>query len=528
MRMRISLLVAFVCFSLAIQAQQVAKVTSKASVTYGPDMSASRSTLEGVLAYANDGYYVVRIEKNNYILEFIDMNMVTKKSFEIPDDLEYKEKKRRIVRFFMAGENIYMITTQTATKENIMYYFIESFNTSTLALNNDMKILSQFSYEKKRDTYGAINVSVADDKKHFMVYTNTPDEKGEDETFNVKMMDASLNIKWEKEFKLPYMASLFSISRMYIDSKANLYFLGTLGKEKRASKRSAGSNYTTHVIAVLNSGQDIEDLELKLDTKFISDCQITVAGNGDIIAAGFYSEIGSQTLKGSFYMSVDSKTRQVKSSNLKEFSFELLTENMTEKQAKKAEKAKDKGKNLELYEYDIRQLIADKDGSVTMVAEQYYVKKVTTTSYSNGRTTTTTTYYYYYNDILVVRINPEGEIQWNCKIPKRQVSTNDGGLYSSYVMTKVDKTLYFIFNDHPDNLTEVTDNKFKYMTIGKEVAVCFTTLNEEGKYEKELLFTSEKRDNKVRPKVCDDAKPGEFFLFSERGKDYQFQRVVIK
>lgn len=525
--MKISFLTAFVLLAFSAQAQ-IAKVTDKASVTYGPELSASRSTLSGVLAYANDGYYVLRSEKGNYIIEFIDMNMVTKKSFEIPDDLEYKEKKRKIEKLFMVGENIYMITYQTATKENIQYFFIESLNSNTLALNNDMKVLYEYSYEKKRETVNTVSILVADDKKHFLVYRNILDEKGEDETFNVKMMDASLNIKWEKEFKLPYLASLFSVSRMFIDSKANMYFLGTLAKEKRVSKRSAGSNYTTHVIAVLNEGQDIEDLELKLDTKFISDCQITVAGNGDIIAAGFYSEIGSQTLKGSFYMSVDAKTRQVKSSNMKEFSFELLTENMTEKQAKKAEKKKDKGKNLELYEYSIDKLIADKDGSVTMVAEQYYVHVVTTTTYSNGQSRTTTTYHYYYNDILVVRINAAGEIQWNCKIPKRQHSINDGGLYSSYVMTKVDKTLYFIFNDHPDNLVEVEDNKFKNMVPGKEVAVCFTTLNDEGKYEKELLFTAEKRDNKVRPKVCDDAKPGEFFLFSERGKDYQFERVIIK
>jgi hypothetical protein len=128
----------------------------------------------------------------------------------------------------------------------------------------------------------------------------------------------------------------------------------------------------------------------------------------------------------------------------------------------------------------------------------------------------------------VVHINSEGEIEWNCKIPKRQHSVDDGGSYSSYVMSKVDNMMYFIFNDHPDNLVEVEDNKFKNMVPGKEVAVCFTTLSPDGKYEKELLFTAEKRAVKVRPKVCEDAKPGEFFLFAERGKDYQYQRVILK
>lgn len=503
-------------------------VTKKAEVNFGPEMSATRSTLSKVIGYANDGYYILRTQKSDLYIEFVDMSMTTKKSELIPD-LKYNDKRRHYDNIYMMGEHLYLISSQTDSKADKFRYFIETINIDNLKLKNDVKILSEFSYEKKRETYNAINVIVSNDEKHLLVYTNIPDEKGEDESFNIKMLDESLNEVWKRDIKLPYSTSLFRISKQYIDSKGNLYFLGTLSKEKRPSKRSGEANYTSHVICVLNNGQDIEDIELKLQSKFITDCQIAVAGNGDIITAGFYAEVGSYGIRGSFYMSIDAKTRQVKQTNMKEFSFDLVTENLSEKATKKAEKAKEKGKNVEMFEYDIDELIIDKDGNVTLIAEQFFIRVVTTTTYTNGQASTRTTYYYYYNDILVVHINNSGEIVWNCKIPKRQVSTNDGGLFSSYVMAKSNNEIYFIFNDNPKNLDpDKKEGVFYNMSPGKEVDVCFTTVSADGTYEKELLFTAEKRENKVRPKVCDDAKAGEFFLFSERGKNYQFERVIIK
>ena len=58
---------------------------------------------------------------------------------------------------------------------------------------------------------------------------------------------------------------------------------------------------------------------------------------------------------------------------------------------------------------------------------------------------------YSYNDIIVFKVDPEGEFAWVKKIRKYQVSTNDEGPYSSYA-SFIDKgKVYFIFNDHVRN-----------------------------------------------------------------------------
>lgn len=49
------------------------------------------------------------------------------------------------------------------------------------------------------------------------------------------------------------------------------------------------------------------------------------------------------------------------------------------------------------------------------------------------------TYVYYYNSLLVANVNPDLSIEWLKVIPKKQISTNDYGYYSSYTsMVKED------------------------------------------------------------------------------------------
>ena len=99
------------------------------------------------------------------------------------------------------------------------------------------------------------------------------------------------------------------------------------------------------------------------------------------------------------------------------------------------------------------QLILRNDGGALLIAEQYFVQEEYDRNqfydpyYSNyyNRNYNDIDYVYNYNDIIVVNIRPDGEIEWTARIPKRQVTTNDGGYYSSYAMSIVRSKIYFVF-----------------------------------------------------------------------------------
>jgi len=89
-----------------------------------------------------------------------------------------------------------------------------------------------------------------------------------------------------------------------------------------------------------------------------------------------------------------------------------------------------------------------KDGSILLVGEQYYLRTYTTTD-SNGNSYTR--YVYYYEDLLVTKIDADGELEWMKKIPKKQKGgASLGGM--SYEHIEKDGTHYFFFLDHIDNI----------------------------------------------------------------------------
>ncbi|MFT3885513.1 MAG: hypothetical protein QM724_08810 [Flavobacteriales bacterium] len=83
-----------------------------------------------------------------------------------------------------------------------------------------------------------------------------------------------------------------------------------------------------------------------------------------------------------FFLRLDRKTKEIVHESFKEFSDEMITSFMTEKEEKKAEK---NDEDLELYSYDLGNIIRRDDGGAVMVAEQYYSY---TQCYSNGPTPT--------------------------------------------------------------------------------------------------------------------------------------------
>jgi hypothetical protein len=254
--------------------------------------------------------------------------------------------------------------------------------------------------------------------------------------------------------------------------------------------------------------------------------QIGVRANKDIVCAGFYSENGKLSIRGTFFLSIDAETKEIKTKSFKEFDIDFITQNMTERQAEKAKKREEKGQDVEMYEYDLDKLIVRSDGGAMLIGEQYFVKTVTYTQYIGGRTTTRTVTYYYYNDIITVNINPVGDIDWAIKIPKRQMSVDDGGFYSSYAMAINKDKIYFIYNDNPDNLGYSGVGKVSN-AAGRNQVVMVASVNSKGEVTRQPLGGGAP-DVIIRPKVCEQTSYSEMVLFGQRRKTQQFGRITFE
>ena len=192
-----------------------------------------------------------------------------------------------------------------------------------------------------------------------------------------------------------------------------------------------------------------------------------------------------------------------------------------------AEENNDNRRAPELFRYSLDELVLRSDGGALLVAEQYFVEEINRIDpygfgyYSTFNRTYRPDFIYYYNDIIVVNIRPDGEVEWASRIPKQQVSQNDGGYFSSYAMSIVRDKIFFVYNDDYRNF-DANRNKRKNNFTGRSSIIIIGEVSKDGQVRLLPLFNNNEADVITRPKVCRQVGPREMVVFGERGRNYRF------
>ena len=499
------------------------------SVKWGQEIEASRrSSLSDIIGYDASGIYAIKSRQRgiiagrySYTLDHFDNNFAPTKTFDL--DIEEDGTECDVSSLLQLKNKLYVFYSYLKKKEKKNILVVDEIDKATLQPKKQKQKIGEIDYSSHSNrNSGDFSIRVSRDSSKILVYYSLPYDKGEPESFGLNVLDTDLKSLWEKNVTLPYKDGFFFTQSFRVDNKGNVYILGLVYKEKRQSKRHGEPNYTHEVFAYSDKGNSTKQYTLSLDDRFITDMQIEILNN-NLVCAGFYSTKGTFSIRGTYFLTVDIATKEIKTKSFKEFGIDFITQNMTEREAKKAKRKEEKGKDQELYEYDLDKLLIGKDGSAMLIGEQYYMKVV---SYYNGRTTTYT-YHYYYNDIITVKIDPSGQIQWAEKVAKRQHTVNDNGFYSSYSMAVVNGKICFIFNDSPENLDYDGDGKLKNTNTRKSVVV-IVSLDKDGKQIKQPIFNTVDVEVIVRPKVCEQISNHEVILFGQKGRTQQFARMSFQ
>ena len=504
--------------------------TEKATVLWGPELKESKkSTLSDVIAFDQSGIYVSKFKRKGlagieYVLEHFDAKLNKTKSEVL--NLGDKKDKRVLEQMIHFNDVLYVFSSKSLNdiKKNILY--VETINKKTLRTNNDLKKISEIDFQdKSRRNDGDFMYSVSRDSSKILIYNSLPFEKKENGKFGLHVFDQQLNLLWEDNITLPYEDKLFGVEDYQVSNEGNVYVLGKIYNENRKSYKRGKPNFKHRILSYNPQSNNNKEYPVEIEEHFITDMKIAIDDNENIVCAGFYSELGTMSINGSYFIKIDGDSKEIITKNFKEFGLDFITQNMTKRQEKKTRKKADKNKKVELYEYDLDNIILKEDGGALLIGEQYFVNVVTTPVVdANGVTSYRTTYYYHYNDIIVVNISTEGEILWTEKIPKRQVSSNDGGFYSSYSLGIIEDKLYFIFNDNPKNLFYKGEGKV-YKFTRKESLVVVVELNSDGKQSREALFSTREANVIIRPKVCEQINSNEIILFGQKKKKQRFAKV---
>ena len=506
---------------LALISQSVQAQLDFVDIEWSDEEPTSRnSTLNDIVGYDETGIYALKLQTSNslffknsqFTLEHYNKSL--KKTRTVLIDLKLQNRRTLFEGIYQFGGRLFLFSSQNDKDERKNKLYVQLIDKKTLKPSRDRAELANIGYKNKNND-GRFGIKLSRDSTMMLISYDLPYKYGSPERFGVQVYDRRFKKIWSKEIELPYSDQLFKIADYKVDRNGNAYVLGKVFKDKLKERRKGKPNYKYHIIAYTEKGEGVKEYKFSFEEKFITDMQFEIR-DGDIVASGFYSDRGSVSIKGSFYLEVDGETKILKNKDFKDFNFEELTDFLNEKQAEKGR---------ELYQYDLKDLILRDDGGAYLIAEQFYIK---VSNYTDPSGFVRSDYKYYYNDLGVVNIDPTGKIKWIKRISKKQITTNDGGFYSSYAFSRYNNKLYLIFNDHPKNLEKISDDRVNNFQRGKNSTVAIVQIDDEGNMVKEQLFNTRDANIITRPKVSEQVSRNEMVIYGQWRKSNRLAKLTFQ
>ena len=254
-----------------------------------------------------------------------------------------------------------------------------------------------------------------------------------------------------------------------------------------------------------------------------------MSSNNDIFTlSGIYGTGRNGKVEGVFIIRYDTSKDEVLFKGFVEFKDGLLNPQWIDSRIRQPINNRNRIRDRDTYRFKIRDIFTLEDGSLCGSIEQYFINEQS--SYDSRTGLSSSIYYYYYDDIVAFKIGKTGTFDWQKRIPKSQVSTNDGGPFSSYSSFTDGQKLFFIFNDNLKNYDENGNYSrgsgpcyaFNLTRRKNTAAICEVNLNS-GQVERKKLFTRKELNSIVVPKMFKlDIVNQELLLYAISGNKEKF------
>jgi hypothetical protein len=422
---------------------------------------------------------------------------------------------------FEIGGTIYTFTSEDNEDKTNKALYVHEFKESAEKREVEGEKIASFDYDRKNKRRSGFKLLASEDKQKICVTYYSSNRKKSDSKngkYGYFILDANLTIETEGSFEDILEEKGETITDYKLSNEGTLFLVTSL----------VVKDEPTTIKFYKVTGDEINALELNLGEKYTSQLTIAVNKEENFVVSGFYGERGikGQTkgtgVRGVFYSVMDPKSQDILSSGYHEFDDQFIMEGLSKRQKEKTEKKKEKkGIEPSLYNFKMRHFETTSDGGYLGVAEESYVVVTTYTDPKTGARHTT--YTYYEMDLIVFKLDKQGEMQWKKKIQKAQITNNDGAYRSSFVMRQVGEKVFIIFNDHMKNYDPIS---FKYLNSDTQYPMTFTKKNnaiavvavniEDGLIERNALKGSKELGSILIPKLCVPDKENSSILMYTR------------
>ncbi|RAR47647.1 hypothetical protein [Flavobacterium lacus] len=431
-----------ICFTLLLsfsllnaQGNSQLKVTE--SAVFKDEISVDMSVL-AMHTTSSGKTGLLRANKNDFLVDVFDKQLT-----KIFSKVVESNKKESFDGYVSYGDEIKYITVLSPSKrERIVYcntFNIENKTHSKKELfKADVEKGGLFTGRNKRGT----NVAISPNGKYIAIATDNI--KKNLNSYKVHVFDSeTLRLVFEKSYQED-ADNYFEPNDLFIDNNATVYPLGKLFFSGKSQKKEGNANYEF----VLNklSKDTYESLKISLEKELlISSLAINYYEN-KLNLVGFYSNERAGNIKGGCNFEINTATFSVISTKNSVLPKDVYDDLYGDAKAERNDK-----KKKELRSFYVDYIIRDDNGNTFLLAEEFFITQTYVATGMNGGGYWTDNYHY--DDILILKFDKTGAINWGRSIFKRANSPS----YNAFLK---DDKLHVLLNSGK-NLTEKQDGRTK-------------------------------------------------------------------
>lgn len=449
-----------------------------------------------ILGSDENGFYVLKsnislndynltsgLKKREYELSYFSNQMFIQWSKVIANP----EKETKVMAIILVNEKPVAVLTHTQPETKSVDLSVASIQEGVL---QPAQKLGTYSYEKKAEPDYVCFYSGTTSNQLLCAIANK--DKNDIATVTLFSVNERLENPLQRSFQYPSFESMLLRSGSLL---ANNYFV-FLSKDKIVRTDSTGGFklYSYNI-----SKDSLLEQTIEFEGKYITAGMLTGDVNqGRLIVSGFISERLNRTAAGTFYALFNLSNIQLLKTGNESFPPEFRGRIFGE----------GNGKGQELHNFYIQKLIPRSDAGTVLVAENFFTS--TSTYYDVFLQTYMSRTNYNYNSIIAFSTNPDGTLHWSEVFNKSQVSTEDGGFYSSFCSLTYKDKIYFIYNDFS----------------GSKIRVFLNSISNKGETSSNVLFQGNE-DVVLIPKAARQVDENVIIIPGERNGKFGYLQLTF-
>lgn len=276
--------------------------------------------------------------------------------------------------------------------------------------------------------------SLSPDSSKLMCYAWSYPLPQDPARLSVVVYDSEEGKMWERSYNLPFTNETLFLQSGQVSNAGKAYLMCENYEGRVSPEMVIQEKDIRHYILALHPGStEVKAIPLDAPDKVFVDIIHQTNVEEVIYGMAFYKSKNRRLQEGIFMTEYDMRTDQ-----LERYLIQIRKDTYDE-----AYNLGDKESSFSPQRYGFESYVpgaikVQKDGSLILYGEQY---KMPTYEFSP----------FQYNDLLVVKVNPEFQLEWVHRIAKRQLGLPDRQDLFSYMSFEDSEGIYFLYNDHPAN-----------------------------------------------------------------------------